>query len=175
MTLIEITKQAIRNIKNPRSFKTERGYQGELLTNLNNLLSECDLLSPEYVVEQEYQKTIPRHNLKQRPDIIIHIPTEDIGSENVRDNNFTVFALKLNGNETNALEDFNKLDEMFDKLGYPHGIFINIGGYPNSFLNLYAGDYKDRIHEIAIDLGENNKVNILHSFFLNGQLVQVNE
>lgn len=175
MTLIEITKQAIRNIKNPRSFKTERGYQGELLSNLNNLLAQCDLLSPEYMVEQEYQKTIPRHNLSQRPDIIIHIPTEDIGSENVTDNNFTVFALKLNGKKKSALEDLSKLDEMFDKLGYPYGIFLNINGYPNSFLNLYLGAYKDRIHEISIALNENNKVNILHSFFVNGQLIQVNE
>ena len=67
---------ALRAVSKPRFFETERGYQGEFLAELRAALPA---LGPpgDIIVEQEYQKTLPRHNINIRPDIIVHVPTAD--------------------------------------------------------------------------------------------------
>lgn len=175
MIVVELTKQAIKKINSKRLYTTERGFQGEFLSIIKNLLKANEVFSNDTIVEEEYQKRILRHNLRQRPDIIIHIPTEDSENNTVQANNFAVFALKLKSNKKNALNDFTNLDDMFLKLEYPIGIFINIGGYPNSYLENYNGNYKDRIHEISIKLDENGETKIRHTHFQNGQIVRTDE
>ena len=44
-----------------------------------------------------------------------------------------------------ALDDFEKLDEMRDRLGYKLAVFINIGSEEH-WLSRYGGTFKDRIH-----------------------------
>ncbi len=72
----------------------------------------------------EYQKSF-RHGMSQRPDIVLHVPAEDSGAC-VVDNNRAVWALKRHATQAGARADFEKLEEMFKRLRYPFGIFVNI-------------------------------------------------
>jgi hypothetical protein len=76
------------------------------------------------IVEQEYQKRLPDHGIRVRPDIIIHIPT--LVGGNRRLGNFAVFELNLRAGEIEAREDFANLDAVLGALDYPLGVFINI-------------------------------------------------
>src|SRR5215469_14629161 len=58
--------QSLESIREPRFFQTERGYQGELLAELRKRLRDV-ALPGDPVVEQEYQKRIPDHEIKIRP------------------------------------------------------------------------------------------------------------
>ena len=62
-------------ITEPRFFATERGFQGELLAELRARLHEA-YFPGDPVVEQEYQKRMREHDIRIRPDLIVHIPFE---------------------------------------------------------------------------------------------------
>ena len=81
---------ALRAVSTPRFFETERGYQGEFLAELRAALPALGLPG-DAIVEQEYQKTLPLHNINVRPDIIIHVPAAEGGDRTVGD--FSVFEL----------------------------------------------------------------------------------
>ncbi len=122
---LALLQQSLENIREPRLFETERGFQGELLANLRHRL-EFVALPGAPIVEQEYQKTIPVHGLNFRPDIIVHIPFERGKVERRDQGNFVAMELKLRSSENEAREDFAKLEQMQKVLGYPLTIFINI-------------------------------------------------
>jgi hypothetical protein len=122
---LALLRDALENIREPRFFETERGFQGELLAHLRNRLEFAELPG-EPIVEQEYQKTISFHGLKIRPDIIIHIPFERGRVERRDQGNFVAIELKLRSTESEARDDFAKLQQMWEVLGYPLTIFINI-------------------------------------------------
>jgi hypothetical protein len=65
------------------------------------------------------------------------------------ENNYAVWALKRKANDDAAADDFWKLDQMFEKLCYPLGFFININSQ-NDKLELYNGPYADRLIGIAV-------------------------
>jgi hypothetical protein len=167
MEQIDITIAAIKHITIRRFHNSERAFASEL----SRYLNEEDLLSlyPAHtIIEPEAQKNERAHHcVTQRPDIIVHIPIEEGLTEHAYDGNFIVYALKREATEAKAREDFNKLNEMFDVLHYPLGIFINIGGYPDSMLRLYRGNYKNSVHELSIRL-VGNHVDVQHSYFENG-------
>jgi hypothetical protein len=74
-----------------------------------------------------YQKTLPHHGLKIRPDIIVHIPFERGRVERRDQGNFVAMELKLRASENDARGDFENLVQMREVLGYPLTIFINVG------------------------------------------------
>jgi hypothetical protein len=157
---LNIFKDTIRAITDKRYFSTERGYQGQLLAELNRRMESIKLIfQRESILEQEYQKTLDKHEITIRPDIIIHIPYEREGSKNRSSNNFVVIQIKLNASERRAKEDFRKLNLMFEKLSYPLGIFLNINSN-ETFYNSYSGDYKARLYCFAARLV--NKEVVLH-------------
>jgi hypothetical protein len=167
MNEIEITIAAIRHILIQRYYNSERGFVTELSHYLHdeNLLG---LFPPRTIIETEAQKNRRAHyGVRQRPDMIVHIPKEEGVTEHAYDGNFIVYACKVEATVADAQEDFIKLDEMFNALHYPLGIFINIGGYPDSLLHHYRGIHRDRIHELSIRL-VGNRVDIQHSHFENG-------
>jgi hypothetical protein len=122
---LAILRDALENIREPRFFRTERGFQGELLVQLRNRLQNAELPG-EPIVEQEYQKTIPLHRLNIRPDIIVHIPFDRGRAERRDQGNFVAMELKLRSTENEARGDFANLNQMREVLGYPLTIFINI-------------------------------------------------
>lgn len=146
--IVESTREAISRIQSERFFKTERGYQGRLYCELQESLEARNVLTVHTLLEIEYQKRDSLHNLTQRPDIILHTPAE-LSGHSVSDNNFAVWALKRNANPDKAIEDFAKLDEMFETLRYPIGLFINIDS-DQHMLEYYDGSFHERIYSIAV-------------------------
>jgi len=147
--IIEMVITAFKRIKSPRFFKTERGFQGRLNSVLNRIQEEQHIFPDGTIIEEEYQKKLDPHGMRQRPDIIIHVPIESGHSNNRKENNYVVFALKLNARKNEVMKDFKKLDEVIEKLNYQFGIFININSI-NCFLEEYQGPNNDKLHEFCI-------------------------
>lgn len=149
-------RDSLKAINKKRFFFTERGYQGRLLSELDKRLKIKKIFPGDIVVEQEYQKTLEKHRINLRPDIIIHVPYRDKIHHSRRYGNYVVIQLKLNASKKRATEDFEKLNSMFDKnkLDYSLGIFLNINS-DKTFFNSYSGDYKDRLHCFAVKLSDN--------------------
>jgi hypothetical protein len=168
--IIEIVIQALKEINSPRFYKTERGFQGRFACGLYKILEERHIFPDDYEIEEEYQKRLKDHGTRLRPDLIIHIPFVTGRAESRREDNFVVYAFKLRANEAEANEDFEKLDELFEKLDYPIGFFINIGRYPNIFLENYSGRFMERIHELSNKI-EEGRLYIRHAYFKNRELV----
>ena len=166
---IKIVTEALKNMDSPRFFKTERGFQGRFACALYEILDGRKIFPDDTIIEQEYQKKIKNHGTKLRPDLIVHMPIESSHSTDRTENNFVVFAFKKQANECKAKEDFRKLDELFEKLKYPLGIFINING-SEIFLDKYSGSFKKRIHEFYISQTD-NKLNIRYTHFQKDKLV----
>jgi len=159
--LVTITYQAITQVKHPRFWETERGFHGEFHAVLREILiSEriVGYLGP--ILEQEYQKS-RHHGISQRPDTILHLPAKQWGLRR-QEGNFAVWALKHRSLETEAREDFQRLDEMFTKLKYPLGFFINIGSQ-RTFENIYRGDYAKRVHCISCCLNADGTLSLSHA------------
>jgi len=151
---INIFKKSLESILEPRFFNSERGYQGALIAELERYFP-FPLFKGNPIIEQEYQKTLPEHGITIRPDIIVHIPFERGLVESRDQGNFVVIQLKLKAKESDALDDFRKIDLMFDKLEYPMGTFLNIDS-SNTFFDCYKGDFPDRLHCFSVRLEDSN-------------------
>ena len=167
--IIEATIDALRSVSHIRLFSSERGYQGRLFCALQAALDDHGILNDELILEMEYQKSPRRHQIGQRPDIILHVPTEISGAA-VYENNYAVWALKLQGSPARAREDFDKLDEMFEHLGYPLGFFINIDSDAHH-LRCYTGQYSNRLLAFAVRLNNGN-VSIKQAQWIDNQVIE---
>lgn len=123
--LLAHIETALRSITHPHFYEDERGFQGELLVALAKSIPK-DLLPGHAVIQQEYQKRLGRHGLKQRPDIVIHEPFEFGEYKSRKEGNYMVIALKRNATRKLAEDDFAGLVAMCDILHYPAATFINI-------------------------------------------------
>lgn len=164
--IMAIIVEAIKQIRSPRLFNSERGFRGQLQSNLNRLLREKNLTSNRTLIEEEYQKRIPDHGISYRPDIIIHIPFEEGITKTRREGNFVAFELKLHANENDALGDFCKLNDYITLLKYPLGVFVNIGS-EKSFIELVPNN---KIHVLNV-LKDKQDVIIVHSYLKNGKAI----
>lgn len=154
--LIKATESAIRAVDSTRFFHTERGFQGRFYCALQSELDRAGLLTDGAILEMEYQKSA-RHGLGQRPDIIFHVPVE-YSHDSVDANNFAVWALKRRATDTQAREDFYKLNQMLDELKYPWGFFVNIDA-SDSKKKVYEGNYKSNLFAVAAQI-INGKVEV---------------
>lgn len=147
--LVDATDSAIRAVNAARFFQTERGIHGQVYCSLQAELDRAGLLADGAILEMEYQKGAA-HGMRQRPDMILHVPAEhsNVGR---RENNFAVWALKRDATVSAALEDFTKLDEMFELLGYPVGFFVNIDA-TSHMAEKYAGKFRNRLEAVAASL-----------------------
>ncbi len=170
MEIINRTITALRLISTLRYFRTERGFVAEFYHQLTEQLKNSNLFPQHTILEIEVQKKQALHyGVTQRPDLLIHIPIETGLTKNANENNFVVYAFKLGGNPAEVKSDYNKLEQMLDRLNYELGVFINIGAYPKIYLDTYNGNYQARIHEISI-IKQNEKLFIKHAYFNDGQL-----
>ena len=165
--MVPTITRALRRVTNARFFESERGYQGELFGELRGALPAI-ALDGHAIVEQEYQKRMRDHGIDRRPDIIIHVPTDEGG--NRREGNFAVFELNFKAGPREAQEDFDNLDMVIDRLNYPLGVFVNIDSVRTQASH-YIGPHRDRIHFFATRLID-GAVAIRHSFWDGGQLVE---
>lgn len=146
--MVEIIVESLRSVRDARFFATERGYQGEFLAELRARLPHVGLPG-DAIVEQEYQKRLPDHGVKVRPDIIIHVPTRAGG--NRRQGNFAVIELKRRAGQTDARKGFANLDAVIGALDYPLGVFVNIDSSLTQVAD-YSGGFADRLHFFAVRL-----------------------
>jgi hypothetical protein len=144
--ILHAFRESLLAVSHPRFFETERGFQGQLLVELNSRL-QCE----GSVVEQEYQKRMRDHGLTIRPDIIAHVPFDPELHRSRREGNFVVVELKLRADQEAAFEDFGNLALMCAKLDYPLGIFVNIDS-DATHLEQFDGDLKSRLHAFAVRL-----------------------
>lgn len=151
-TLLEAIRESLHAIVEPRFYETERGFQGQLLVELSRRIPEC-FPDDRAIIEQEYQKTLERHGLTIRPDIIIHQPFDPAIHETRRDGNFAVIELKLRAGPKKATEDFGNLYSMMTLLHYPIGIFINVS-HSRPQVNRAPAQARGRIIAFATRLTE---------------------
>ena len=87
-----------------------------------------------------------RHGIRQRPDIIPHVPA--LAEVSVKDNKHAVWALKWWMSVKKAQADFMLLDEMFEAMNFPFGFFVNVGSL-DPMLKHYNGEHRDRVVAVA--------------------------
>ncbi len=168
-SIIQFTVQALSNISNPRLYKSERGFQGELTSELKQILKIQGLLDNNYLLEEEYQKKRDVHLTTQRPDIIFHLPV-DVSGAPPDLNNFAVWELKLRAGTRESIKDFDKLDVMFEQLNYSVGIFVNISSQRH-LLEYYQGSFNDRIVSFATML-DDDEISVIQGNFVNDRLIE---
>ncbi len=122
---LAILNEALAEIREPRFFATERGYQGALGAALERRLPAASFRRRP-ILEHEHQKTKTRHRTNIRPDIIVHIPFERGVTRHRREGNFVAIELKWRASPQRAKADFKSLLTITDKLDYPLTIFVNI-------------------------------------------------
>lgn len=166
--IIEATILALSSIDSVRLLRSERGYQGRLFCELQSALDSSGIISEDIILEMEYQKS-NRHSMTQRPDIILHVPIEVSGAQ-IHENNFAVWALKLQASEKKAIEDFIKLDKIFSILKYPIGFFININS-ERYYLECYQGNYPNQIIAFAIYL-KNGSISLKQASIQNNSIIE---
>ncbi len=155
MNAIKTLISAIESIREPRLFSTERGYQGQLASEIDRLLDGEPAGITRPLVESEYQKRAKVHGIKLRPDIIVHIPFDRGVSPTRRHDNYMVILLKLTANKKKADKDFASLSTICSTLDYPIGVFLNIAS-----TDLWLPHYADKssrcftLHEFAIKLND---------------------
>lgn len=148
--LLEVIRESLFAITEPRFYETERGFQGQLLVELSRRIP--DFIPPnQAIIEIEHQKTLDRHGLVIRPDIIIHQPFNPAVHASRRDGNFAVIELKLRASPKKAAEDFASIISMLDLLDYPIGIFVNID-HSKTHADHVPVDAVDRIAAFAVRL-----------------------
>ena len=145
--IVTATDEALRQVAEARFLRTGRGFQGQFYCALQRVLEERGLLQGGRILEMEYQKS-SRHGITQRPDIVLHEPGEDSGA-GVAANNFAVWALKRRATTRQAQDDFARLDEMFETLCYPLGIFVN-NDATDHFAASYDGRFPERLRTVAV-------------------------
>jgi len=158
--LLEHIRESLASISAPRFFETERGFQGALLTQLENRIPNY-VLPEGALIEQEHQKSPAQHGLRIRPDIIIHEPFKPERHSTRTEGNIAVIELKLNASKVRAQNDFNSLAEMINVLQYPLGIFINIASH-KTHSELVPLSVKDLIVCFAVSL-DNGHVKVVEN------------
>ena len=153
MNAITILRSAIERVRESRLFATERGYQGQLASELDRLLDVESGGFTRPLVEQEYQKRADVHGITLRPDIVIHIPYDRGVSPSRRHDNYLVILFKLSAKQRLADEDFTKLSTICSRLDYPIGAFLNIASTDLWLPSFAAKAGKSfALHEFAISL-----------------------
>jgi hypothetical protein len=122
---LALLQQVLESITEERTFQDERSFQGALLQELARRL-ERGVLPNDPIIEEEYQKRLPAHGIRIRPDIIVHVPFERGLTERRDQANFIAIELKRRASPKKANKAFQNLTVMKQALRYRLTIFINI-------------------------------------------------
>jgi hypothetical protein len=152
---LDLFRKALLSITEPRYYETERGFQGCLLTRLQELLPEA-ALPGNPIIEQEYQKTIPAHRLKIRPDLIVHVPFER-GLTERTEGNFVAIEIKLRATASEAQADFESLQKIAQTLHYGTAVFLNIAS-DKTYADLCPPAIADKTACFAVQLKDGQPV-----------------
>ena len=158
--LLKAIRNSLLAITEPRFYETERGFQGQLIVELSRRIPEYSP-AQRAIIEQEHQKTLNRHGLNIRPDIIIHRSFDPAVHASRREGNFAVIELKLRASPRQAVDDIASLISMLDILHYKVGIFINVGCFKTHANHIHVGA-NGRIVLFAVDLKEGSAQVVEH-------------
>ena len=153
--VIDLIRQSLVAVTEPRFYLTERGFQGAFQTELRMHLNQNPIWQGDPIIEEEYQKRINPHGLRLRPDIIIHVPFERQNYQTRTQGNFVAFALKKNAYRSKALQDYHKLSDMIRILHYQLGVFININS-SRTYYDHFEGRFKAKLLGFAVRLEGGN-------------------
>ena len=135
---LRILREALEAITEPRFFATERGFQGELLAGLRARLHEA-YFPGDPVVEQEYQKRMREHDIRIRPDLIVHIPFERDLTRVRRAGNFVAVEIKRDINDVPAA--FENLAVIERALDYALTVLVMVNS-PDTRRRAVPGGYR---------------------------------
>lgn len=122
---VTLLRQALENIYEEQFFGDERGFRGALLQELSKELAN-GVLPTDPIIQQRYQKRLPSHGIRIRPDIIIHVPFERGLTKKRDEGNFVAMELKRRATGKRAKQAFANLSQLKKVLKYPVTIFINV-------------------------------------------------
>lgn len=142
---------ALRRIRHPRFYETERGFQGALVAELLAAPAALGLPTAEFIVEQEHQKRLGDHGLQIRPDIIIHVPFRAGFHRSRKEENFVLFELKRAAGAADARGAYESIAAMIRELDYELGVFVNIDS-TDLHLEHIPEDVVDRTVAVAAHL-----------------------
>jgi hypothetical protein len=151
---LEVFRLSLNAINEGRLFRTERGYQTQLVVELSKRLNRDAIWPDNPIIEAEYQKRARDHGITIRPDLIIHVPFDREVYGRRQQGNYVVIQLKRKASLNAALKDFTDLDWMFRELRYELGVFVNVDS-DETFFEDYAGNFGERLHCFAVKLVQN--------------------
>jgi mannose-6-phosphate isomerase-like protein (cupin superfamily) len=168
MEIINLTINAIKQIKGPDYFRNEKKFIAKFHSQLKQQLKGADLFPRGTQLEIFRPESNPDYPmLRTRSVLVLHIPDKKGSTQNTNENNFVVFAFYSGRGQIKFRDTNYTLYQMFKTLDYKTGIIINVGNYPDSYLITSGHSFPDRTHELSIGYNDGNAV-IQHTHYKNG-------
>lgn len=151
MEIINLTINAIKQIKGPEYFRNEKIFIAKFQSKLTQQLKGNDLFPRGTKLEFLKLKSNPDHRgFRMRRVLVLHIPDKKGSTQNTNENNFVVFAFYSGRGQVKFRNTNYTLFQMFENLNYKTGIIINVGNYPDSYLITSGHSFPDRTHELSM-------------------------
>lgn len=169
MEMIQLTINAIKQIKGPDYSRNEKNFIAKFHSKLKQQLKGTDLFPRG--TKLEFLKLNIKYpgypGLRMRRVLVLHVPDKKNSTQNTNENNFVVFAFYSGRGQVKFRNTNYTLYQMFKTLDYKTGIIINVGNYPDSYLITSGYHFPDRTHELSLGYKDGNAV-IQHTHYKNG-------
>jgi hypothetical protein len=151
MEIINLTINAIKQIKGPEYFRNEKKFIAKFQSKLTQQLKGTDLFPRGTKLETFRPESNPEYpGLRTRSVLVLHIPSKIDSTHDANENNFVVFAFYSGRGQVKFRNTNFTLFQMFGNLNYKTGIIINVGNYPDSYIITSSHSFPDRTHELSI-------------------------
>lgn len=168
MDIINLTINAIKQIKGPEYFRNEKIFIAKFQSKLRQQLRGTDLFPRGTKLEFLKLKSNPDHRgFRMRRVLVLHISNKKGSTLEINDNNFVVFAFYSGRGQVKFRNTNFTLYQMFSNLNYKTGIIINVGNYPDSYLITSGYHFPDRTHELSLGYKEGTAL-IQHTHYKGG-------
>jgi hypothetical protein len=168
MEIINLTINAIKQIKGPEYFRNEKKFIAKFQSKLIQQLKGTDLFPRGTKLKFLKLKNNPDHRgFKMRRVLVLHIPNKKGSTQDSNENNFVVYAFCAGRGNVKFRNTNYTLFQMFENLNYKTGIIINVGNYPDSYIITSSYSFPDRTHELSI--GHKDGLALIKHSFLNGK------
>lgn len=170
MEIIQLTINAIKQIKGQNFFRNEKKFITKFQSKLTQQLKGTDLFPRGTKLEFLKLKSNPDHpGFKMRRVLVLHIPEKKGSTQSTNENNFVVFAFYSGRGQVKFRNTNYTLFHMFENLNYKTGIIINVGNYPDSYIVTSSYSFPDRTHELS--LGYKDGLALIQHSHLKGRLL----
>jgi hypothetical protein len=168
MEIINLTINAIKQIKGQDYFRNEKKFITKFQSKLTQQLKGTDLFPRGTKLEIFRPESNPDYPMLRTISVLVlHIPEKKGSAQDTNENNFVAFAFYSGRGQVKFRNTNYTLCQMFKTLNYKTGIIINVGNYPDSYLITSGHSFPDRTHELSIGYKDGNAV-IQHTHYKNG-------